>query len=760
MSWGSKNYASGDFGHVGDRRLRRVDWVLVGAAFLTVLVLGLWATTQWFAHSFGYSRALGEPITGTGFLHPPWRVITWLWALRGQDFAEVGSALEGLGMAFATAMVAAFFIFSSIARRLYNRADELHDSGRRACREDLEAHGMLSATRPSDGLVFGKFKNNLSASDKREFGEWAWENGDTGVLVIGPPGAGKNAGFLFPSLTTWRHNALIIDPKLENYKFTSGFRRKHLGQYCDVLDFTNGARSIRYNFLDWIRVGTDNETKDALNLAMYLCDETGKGVDDPRVSHWVVMPANLLAAAMLHVVYRAKREGWKERPTMYDVAWEMSGRDHPAVERAINNLVLKREKMGKPLVGDPMDHIDPTMEVIKSWRSYEHAEPGKGWKTRTGRMSTHPFVALRAQQQVDLMRVPEGTSHIGGVRKVLALFEDPHVRRTTAASDFKVEDLQDTKPFKGPDGKKYTGGLSLYFFVPQSDFKRYRPLIRAFICQATSRLTEEKDDDRRRLAYFLDELPVLGRIDPLFNLCAVGRGYGVKVILMVQSLGQLDNEWGRDASRVLTEQMEFTLAMTPSPAATTTAAKLSEMSSRATVQVRNLSQSMRAGTAAGANRSESEREVVRPVLTKGEIMQLPMTINLKDKHGKVVKRKDGTVVLKQAGQHLLFRKNLPIATLVQAPHYADLTYLRRTLISPPRVLERKFDPDYAEFEDADRPEVLDGEEAPAVESDEQQPSDEDLSASFSEGEGADEPQWDEVADFEDAGSFEDEDTDD
>lgn len=538
MSWGAKNYAEGDFGLANTKRFRSLDWALIASTFGLVLVLGIWATTQWFAHSFGYSQALGEPLPGTGFVYPPWRVFGWALALRGQGVAEVGSALEGLGTAFAAAVVASAMVLSSVARRVNNRADELHDSGRKARRGDLEAHGLLSATRPTDGIVFGKFKHNLSASDERDPGEWVFDNADTGAMVVGPPGAGKNTSFLFPSLTTWRGNALVMDPKLENYAATAGFRVKHLGQYCGVLDFTDATRSLRYNPLDWIRLESDHETKDALATAMYLCDSTGRAVDDPRVEHWVTSPANLLAAAMLHVLYRARREGWDRAATMADVAWEMSGQGHPAVARAIENLIAKREKMGKPLPPgeDPLNHLDPTLEVIKSWRTYQHAESGKAWKTRSGHMVTHPFIALRAQQQLDLMKVPEGTSHIGGVRKVLALFEDPQVRRATASSDFKVEDLQDAAPFRAPDGRKYTGGLTLFFFVPLADFKRYRPLIRAFICQATSRLTEthKPKDKRRRLAYFLDELPVLGRIDTLFNLCAVGRGYGIKVILMIQ----------------------------------------------------------------------------------------------------------------------------------------------------------------------------------------------------------------------------------
>lgn len=205
--------------------------------------------------------------------------------------------------------------------------------------------------------------------------------------------------------------------------------------------------------------------------------------------------------------------------------------------------------------------------------------------------------------------------------------------------------------------------------------------------------------------------------------------------------------------------MESIVAMTPSPAATTTAAKLSEMTGRQTVPVHNLSRSVRGGTASGGGRSESVREVVRPILTKGEIMQLPKTINATDARGNAVTRKDGSVVLEQAGHQLLFRKNAPVATLVQAPHYADAVYLSRTQIPPPAHPHPEVATDYEDFtaplsDERAGAGVRPGAAKSAVEPGGHEASAENSSAGVV-GDDLDEQEWDEVADFEDAGEFDD-----
>lgn len=686
----AQNYVEGDFGHAGKRSLTPEHHVWLAIAFFGPLTLGVWGTTQWFASEFGYAAALGPTLEhswGTTPLYAPWRIFEWLLTLENEPLQEAQRARAYLFLSGVASVVTLLLTLANFARELRNRSDEVHDSGRFGTPEELEAQGLLSDGYPKDGIVLGTYTRNLNAPvrDTSRM-RHVVDNSDTPVAIAGPPGSGKNVVIVTPTLLAWRGSALVIDPKLESYELTSGYRAKVLGQRVGILDFINSDRSLGFNFLDFIRVGADYEVRDALNTAIYLVDSSGKGLDDARMEHWVQTPAGLLAAAALHVMYRAKREKWGRSANIFDVAWELSGRNHPAVLEAIQREVELLTEAGKPVPSDPSKLVDPTAEVLRSWLSYQHAESEReGWSIPGGTTRTHLFVQMRAQEQLDRMNTPEGSGHLSSVRKVLTLFEDPHIQRVTSRSDFALDDLQALE-VASPEGPK--NGLTLYFPIPLADFKRLRPIYRTFLCQATSRLTErqKKKHERRRLLYLLDEFPILGKLDILFNLFGVGRGYGIKPVILFQTFGQIDEVWGEAAARALIDNAETLVAMTPAPGATSTAAKLSDMAGRITLTAESRSRSLRAGGGGMASSSESHREVVRPLLTKVEIMTLPRTTHKTDAKGRDVCRPDGTVVLERPGIQLLYRKNIPVVKILQIPHYADREYLRRTRIAPPALM--------------------------------------------------------------------------
>lgn len=676
----AQNYVRGDFGLATRKPLTRGHAIWLGVAFVVPGVLGIWATTQWFAWTFSYAPALGPALDGA-HAYAPWRIFTWLHAMHGQALPELGKARGFLALSGVASVLSWLVALSSIMRELRNRADEAHDSGRWGREDELREHGLLVTGYPQDGIVLGTYQPDPNRPPRKgAHVQRVVDNTDTPVAVVGPPGAGKNTVIGFPTLLAWRDSAFVIDPKLESYRFTAGYRAKNLNQWVGILDFLNSGHSFAYNFLDFIRLGTDYEVRDAGTTALYFTDSSGRGTEDARNEHWVVTPAGLLAAACLHVMYRARREKWGRNATMFDVAWELSGRDHPAVEAAIQRAVQLLVETKKPVPEDPSILVDATVEVIRSWISYEHApNDAEAWERPNGtKTRTHLFVSMRAQEQLDRMSTPEGSGHVSTVRKVLTLFEDPQTRRVTSRSDFRVEDLQALR-VESPEGPKE--GLTLYVPFSLAD-ARLKPLYRAFICQATSRLTETQrpKHERRRLLYFLDEFPTLGRLDVLFNIFGVGRGYGIKPVVFFQTFAQLEERWGAAAARALIDTAETLVAMAPAPGAIETAERLSKMTGRVTIRAEHRSRSAQGGR---TNVSDSQRESSRALLTAVEIMSLPRTIHKRDRDGQDVVREDGTVALTALGHQLMFRKNLPVVRLLQSPHYADPVYLRLTRIRPP-----------------------------------------------------------------------------
>jgi type IV secretion system protein VirD4 len=189
----------------------------------------------------------------------------------------------------------------------------------------------------------------------------------------------------------------------------------------------------------------------------------------------------------------------------------------------------------------------------------------------------------------------------------LGLYRDPVIARNTAASDFRIADLVSGD-----------APVSLYLVVPPSDLTRTRPLVRLMLNQIGRRLTESLQlANRHRLLLLLDEFPTLGRLDFFESALAFIRGYGMKAMLIVQELNQLEKAYSANSSILGNCGVRITYEANDDR----TARRISDLLGQAT---ETKVQKGRSGSGLWlTNRSESEQEYGRPLLTPGEVMQLP-----------------------------------------------------------------------------------------------------------------------------------------
>ena len=100
--------------------------------------------------------------------------------------------------------------------------------------------------------------------------------------------------------------------------------------------------------------------------------------------------------------------------------------------------------------------------------------------------------------------------------------------------------------------------VSLFLVIPPSDISRNRPLVRMILEQVSRRLTETMSfvdgkpvqHYKNRLLLLLDEFPALGRLDTFEAALAFIAGYGMKALLIVQSINQLNKTYSPDNSIV------------------------------------------------------------------------------------------------------------------------------------------------------------------------------------------------------------------
>jgi type IV secretion system protein VirD4 len=189
----------------------------------------------------------------------------------------------------------------------------------------------------------------------------------------------------------------------------------------------------------------------------------------------------------------------------------------------------------------------------------------------------------------------------------LGLYRDPVIARNTAESDFRLADLVSAD-----------APVSLYLVVPPSDLTRTRPLIRLMLNQTGRRLTESMEvASKHRLLLMLDEFPSLGRLDFFETALAFIAGYGIKAFLIAQSLNQLEKAYGANNAILDNCHVRVTYGANDDR----TAKRISDLLGQATEKKTRKSFSGSGLWLSG--RTESEQEYGRPLLTPGEVTQLP-----------------------------------------------------------------------------------------------------------------------------------------
>jgi type IV secretion system protein VirD4 len=195
-------------------------------------------------------------------------------------------------------------------------------------------------------------------------------------------------------------------------------------------------------------------------------------------------------------------------------------------------------------------------------------------------------------------------------RNVATVNRDPVVAKVTHHCDWRIRDLVEAdRP------------TTLYLVVPPSDISRTKPLVRLILNQIGRRLTEDllAKGRRRRLLLMLDEFPALGRLDFFESALAFMAGYGLKSFLIAQSLNQIEKAYGPNNAILDNCHVRVSFATNDER----TAKRVSDALGTAT-EMRALK------NYAGHRLSPwlghlmvSRQETARPLLTPGEVMQLP-----------------------------------------------------------------------------------------------------------------------------------------
>jgi type IV secretion system protein VirD4 len=319
------------------------------------------------------------------------------------------------------------------------------------------------------------------------------------------------------------------------------------------------AKSAAYNPLLEVRRG-EWEVRDVQNVADVLVDPEGSL---ERRNHWEKTSHALLVGAILHVLYAEPDK------TLAGVASFLS---------------------------DPKRPIEVTLRTMMT-------------SAHLGEAGPHPVIASAARELLNKSE-NERSGVLSTAMSFLGLYRDPVVAKVTHHCDWHIRDLvEGDRP------------ASLYLVIPPSDISRTKPLVRLILNQIGRRLTEDlhAKGRRHRLLLMLDEFPALGRLDFFESALAFMAGYGLKSFLIAQSLNQIEKAYGANNSILDNCHVRVSFATNDER----TAKRVSDALGTAT--------EMRAMKNYAGHRLSpwlghlmvSRQETARPLLTPGEVMQLP-----------------------------------------------------------------------------------------------------------------------------------------
>lgn len=193
-----------------------------------------------------------------------------------------------------------------------------------------------------------------------------------------------------------------------------------------------------------------------------------------------------------------------------------------------------------------------------------------------------------------------------------------------------------------------TGKKDVFLNIPASILRSYPGIGRVIIGALINAMTQADGAFKRRALFMLDEVDLLGYMRVLEEARDRGRKYGISMMLMYQSVGQLERHFGKDGATSWIDGCAF--ASYAAIKALDTARNVSAQCGEMTVEVKGSSRNIGWDTKNSASRkSENVNFQRRPLIMPHEITQSM--------------RKDEQIIIVQGhspircGRAIYFRRN-------------------------------------------------------------------------------------------------------
>ena len=404
---------------------------------------------------------------------------------------------------------------------------------------------------------------------------------DVHLLMIGASGVGKTAFFLYPNLEyacACGMSFLALDTKGDLARNYGSIAQKYYGYRVSVIDLRNPTRSDGNNLLTLINRYMDLARKDPTNLAAHA-----------KAEKYV----KVLAKTIINPSGDASHYG--QNSYFYDAA-----------EGLLASVALLLSEYLPPTEQDPSErrHIVSVFKLVQDLLE----SPGPRQKNY--------FQQLMDQLPEDHMARRLAGSALNTSDQAMASVMSTVLSRLNAFLDTELEQVIcfdsaiDAETFAGEK-------CAIFLILPEEDTTKH--FLAGLMIQNLSReLFAVADDNdgklKNRVVLFCDELGTMPPFDilPLFS---AGRSRRLTLVPIIQSLAQLEKNYGKEGSEIIRDNCQDTIFGGFAPGSQTAEVLSKALGSR-TVQVGSVSQSKH-------DPSRSLQMVERPLMTADELRSIP-----------------------------------------------------------------------------------------------------------------------------------------
>ena len=444
---------------------------------------------------------------------------------------------------------------------------ELHGSARFANRSEIVKHGLLRKEfKPDEApdLLIGKYGNNYLRWSGNEF-----------LYLAAPTRSGKGVGIVIPNCLHYRDSMVVFDPKLENFLITGGYRAAH-GQ--EVFLFNPGGRmpehernpnaplvSHRWNPCTYIRRNPVYTYKDVKNIASIMYPKPVK--DSGSATFFQESAQNLFAGLLLYMV-----ETEHERDLSL-----------PENKTTLANLFrLTTPSGGRTLAEWIKDEM-----ILREQQTHTQL-------SQNCRSLLMGFANGNAKTGADILAT---------LIAPLGIFIDPVVEAATSGDDFYLDEVRKKR-------------MTVYIGIVPTETAVFSRLTNLFFSQLITVNVEQglpsnnPDALKYQCCLLMDEFTALGVIPAIQHGVSYIAGYGLRLLLIIQTPSQVTDLYGRDATR--TFFTNFGCQIVYPPREQTDAEEYSKLMGYETFKAKSISHSSGKGNSHSTSTSDQRRAVMNP----------------------------------------------------------------------------------------------------------------------------------------------------